>query len=348
MATSATWEFVTPQTVEIITEAYERVGILPDILTAQKIQTATRSLNFILQSWINKGLNQWSVKQGMIGLIPNQTSYELPNQGVAIMEATVRTSTRNLGGTATSSAGGTAANAFDGNIATACTQTAPDGNISYTWGSSLYPISMVGIQSAATLTYTLVGEYSFDGATWSTAVSIPAQSYEQLDIAWFTVPVPVPANYFRVRESGGATLNITELYFNTNLNDTIITGSSRAEYIAYPNKATPGKPSSFYLDRQIVPVIYLYPTPNALYNNLFYTYTQSFQDIGSMTENAQVPARFLEALASALTWRLAVKENQMDKVPVLKGLADEEYDTAGKEDRERVPLRIYGNYMRWS
>lgn len=344
MATSGTFNFGSAQNEEIITEAYERVGILPDVLTPQKVQTALRSLNLILQSWPNKGLNLWTVQQGMIGLNPNQSAYILPNNGIDILEATVRTSTRNLGGTAASSAGGVATNAFDNNTNTACTQTAPNGNISYNWGAASYAISMVGIQSKVDITYTLSGEYSLDGATWITAITIPAQAYTQSEIAWFVAPVPTPAPRFRIRETGGAILNIEELYFNTNINDSTITACSRSEYIAYPNKNQPGRPSNYWVNRQIVPVVYLYPTPNSLYNNMYFTYTQPPEDAGTMINTADVPARFIEALAAALAARLAVKEQKGDLVSMLKPMADEEYSLAASEDRERVPLRIYGDY----
>lgn len=346
MSTSGTWNFGSPQNEQIITDAYERCGILRSILTPERVVTALRSLNFSLLSWINRGLNLWTVKQGMISLTPNQSSYYLPNNGVDIMEATIRTSTRNLGGTAASSAGGVAAYAFDNNTATACTQTVANGNISYAWGiNALYPISMVGVESATTITYTLVGEYSYDGATWTQAISIPAQTYVQTVISWFAVPVPVPANYFRIRETGGATLNIEELYFNSNIQDTIITRSSRSEYMAYPNKSQTGRPSTFYVDRQIAPVLYLWPTPDTLYNNLFYTYTQQIQDIGSMINSADVPPRFIEPLTSELAFRLSIKEKILDLAALLKQLSDEQFKYAAEEDRERVPLRIYGSYM---
>lgn len=350
MATSETWAFGSPQNEQIIYDAYERIGILPDLVTGQKVKTANRSINFILQSWVNKGLNLWTVQQAMISLNPNQTSYTLPDHAIDILEATIRTSTRNLGGTAFTSAGGVAQNAFDNNLTTACTQTAPNGYISYNWGTSLYTISMVGIQSFVDANYTLRFEYSFDNITWTLAGSQPIQLYPQLQLIWFTIRVPVPANYFRVRETAGATLNVAELYYNSSLNDTTITRSSRAEYIAYPNKSQTGRPSTFYVDRQIAPTVYLWPTPDPQYNNMYYTFTRQIQDIGALTNTADIPARFLEALTAMLAFKLAVKESiDLGKVQLLKQLADEEYQIAGQEDRERVPLRIYGDYSQgWS
>lgn len=347
MSTSGTYNFGSPQSEQIIRDAYERIGILPNLITQQKIDAAQRSINFLLQEWVNKGNNLWTIRKGMIGLTSNQSSYNLPNNAIDIKTAAIRTSNRNLGGTAFSSAGGVAANAFDNNAATACTQTAPNGYISYNWGAAQYAISMVGVQSNATINYTLVCEYSFDNITWTQALSIPVQSYPYGVIQWFVMPVPVPAPYFKVRETGGSTLNIQELYFNNNLYDTIISRLSEFEYTSIPNKNSfTSRPSSFWVDRQVNPIIYLWPTPNSTYHTLYFTYWRSLQDVGSLINNAEVPARFLEALCAGLAFKLSVKENvSPDKVAMLGQLYQEAYRTAGEEDRERVPLRIYGDYM---
>lgn len=345
MATSGAFQFQSPQNVEIITDAYERVQVLAGEINEEKVLTAARSLNFILSSWINKGLNLWSVKKEMIGLYPNQNTYNLPIATSDILEATVRTSIRNLGGNAFASSG-VAQNAFDNNPATACTQNAPNGNIGYTWGQSQYAIAMVGIQSNTTVTYKLVFEYSNDNNNWIQVGSPTAQVFPEGTLIWFVILVPNLGTSFRIRETGGETLNIQELYFNTSLNDTVMTRCSRAEYVAYPNKNTLGKPANFYVDRQANPVLVIYPTPTSQWNNLFYTRVQMPEDIGSMSQNPPIPSRFLEAITSALAFRLGVKEGKgTDVIQMLKSLADEEYALARQEDIERVPLRIYGSFM---
>ncbi len=40
----------------IIREAYERIGILGDFTTAQQLDSATRSLNFLLSDWSNRNV----------------------------------------------------------------------------------------------------------------------------------------------------------------------------------------------------------------------------------------------------------------------------------------------------
>lgn len=377
MSTSGTYNFGAPQSNQIIDDAYERIGIIPSKLTTQQIIAAQRSINLILQEWVNKGNNLWTIRKAMLGLNPNQNSYYLPPNAIDIKTATIRTSNRNLGGIAFSSAGGTASYAFDYNTATSCSQTAPNGYISYNWGVSTYPIQLVGIQTAETVNYTLALEYSLDNVNWTTALTIPSQTYTQNVLTWFVIPVAVPSNLFRVRQIASSTpltwsmlsgnnwnqftnvtwndwdtpaLDIEELYFNSGLNDVIVTRLSEFEYTALPMKNQTGRPTSFWVDRQINPIIYLWPAPIMPYNNLYFTYWESLQDVGSMQNMAEVPARFLEPLTASLAYKVGLKEssrnpNIMQLLPILKGEAEQAYKTAGDEDRERVPLRIYGDYM---
>ena len=343
MATSGTYEFQSPQVEQIITDAYERVGIIRDLLTPQKGQAAQRSLNFILSCWPNRGLNLWTVKKEMMTLYPGQATYNLPLGTSDILEATVRTSTRNLDGEAFASSGD-ADNAFDGDPDTACTQGAPNGNIGYTWDDTQFSIALVGIQSNATLTYTLVFEFSNDDATWTQVLAAAAQTYTESTIVWFEIPVPTAGSYFRVRETGGATLNIQELYFNTSMNDFIMTPWSRSEWMSQLNKSQQGKPTQYWVDRSLTPTVTLWDVPDSNYNCLFYTRIQMPEDIGSLTNSPEVPSRFLEALTSELAAKLAIKEGKLDRTELLYSLADREFKLASKEDTERVPIRFYGNY----
>ncbi len=348
MSTSGTYQFTSPTVEQIVVEAYERIGIVPDVLTYRQIQTAITSGNFELSAWINRGLNLFTLKYEMLSIVPNQVTYNLAPYTSDVLSAALRTSNRNLGGTPFSSAGGVAANAFDGNSATACIQNAADGYISYNWNTASYAIQMVGIQSNVTRAYTLLFEYSNDNATWTTAYAPPAQEYTQGVNKWFVVPVPTNGTLFRVRETGGAILNIQELYFNTGIQDRIINRVSYSEYIAYPNKfQTQGPPSLFYVNRQANPTITLWPSPDSQYNNLYYARTEMIQDIGSLINNPDVASRFLEALASGIAYRLAVKQPNFNPqlISVLKEEAELQYTRAAKEDCERVPLRIFGDYM---
>ncbi len=345
---SGTYNFQNLPGDEYIIEAYERIGLEYSAIDKLKTDSFLKAANFTLASWTNNkgGLNLYTVQEGMIGLIPNKNSYYLPPGLIDILDATTRYSIRNLGGTPFSSAGGTASNAFDGNPATACTQTAPNGYISYNWSTGTYAIQLVGIQSNVTTTYTLVFEYSNDGSTWTQAGAPVAQTYTYGEISWFSISVPTPGSYFRVRETGGATLNVQELYFNSAVRDTIITRLSRSEYTAIPPKNQTGRPSNFIVYRNIPPFVRLWPTPTVQYNCMYFTYECQIQDFGALINTPSIPSRYMDALVWACAFQLGVK-NQLpsDKLSILKSEAEQSYALAKEEDRERVPLRIYGDYL---
>lgn len=338
MATySGTYNFSTVQSAQIIEDAYERLSIISDSLTSRQILSAQRSLNFILKAWYNKGINLFQVQTGMLALTESQYAYTLPSNLIDILEATIRTSSRALGGNSGSS-DGTANNAFDQDTSTYC-DAGVDGWIEYEWSSATL-IEMVGIQSQTTTDYTIDIQYSSDGATWSTLQSVPAQTYTSGVIEWITISAPTSELYLRILETGGATLSVQELYFNMNLYDTQISRVSRSEWIANPQKNQTGKPGNFYVDRQIIPIINLWPAPSSSYNNLFYSYTSEVQDVGSMTDTISIPSRFLEAITARLAFMLSSKEGKLDRLEFLKTYSDEMFSNAQDEDTERVPLRI--------
>jgi hypothetical protein len=349
MSVSGTYNFSTPPIRQLIEEAYERIGILPALITPQRAQSAQRSMNLILQEWVNLGNNLWTVQQGVVALKANQNAYSLPLGCIDVKTATLRTMImRILGGTPFSSEGGVAANAFDGNPATSCTQTAPNGYISYNWGAATNIPTMVGIQSHVTTEYTISVEYSLDNTNWLLAVNIPRQTYTQSNLQWYVIPKPLACNQIRIIETGGATLDIEELYFESYQQDMYMARFSESEYTSFPNKYNVGRPSGYWIDRQINPVMYVYLTPDGQYPMIYFTYWCAIQDVGTMQNMAQIPTRFLEALTAALAAKLAIKhaiEINIDPTHIdrLERIAQQAYQVANREDRERVLTRFYQN-----
>ncbi len=341
---SGTYTFGNTPSDQLIQDAFERIGDVPDVITGLKVKSAQRTINLLLSEWINKGLNLWTVTLSILALTPNQYAYPLPSNTSKVLDATLRTSQRQLGGTPFSSAGGVAANAFDGNPATACTQNAANGYISYDYGANAsVMLTMIGIQSNVTITYTLDFEYSFDNINWLGLYATAVQVYTIGIITWFNIPIPVGARAFRVREVGGATLNVQEIYFNNTLQDITISPISRSEYIALPIKNQTGTPNSFWFDRQISPILYIWPAPLPQYNAIFYSRVRMLEDIGQLTNLTEIPQRFYEALCAGAALRLAMKYAP-DRVEILRSLYNEAFDLAAREDSEQVPVRVFGDY----
>lgn len=87
MAVSGTTLF-NPDLSEICEEAYERVGL--EIRTGYQWKTARRSLNYLLTSWANQGINLWTVEPGDITLVQGQGIYDLPADCIDVIEQVIR------------------------------------------------------------------------------------------------------------------------------------------------------------------------------------------------------------------------------------------------------------------
>lgn len=91
MTSSGTFTFgVDTQQIDIVTDAYERCGISPDLLTANDLLTATRSLNFLFSDWSNDEINLWKIELETLPLVAGQATYTLDRNLVYIVNAAVR------------------------------------------------------------------------------------------------------------------------------------------------------------------------------------------------------------------------------------------------------------------
>lgn len=354
-STSGTYNFQSIEVELIIREAYERIGILGEFVEPQKLESARRSINFLLLEWMDKSLNLWTLRGAYLGLVPGQRQYTLASTVENIVQVNLRTSTRQLNGVAQTNTantydnlgGGVANNAFDGNLATSCIQTVQDGNISYDYGvGNTQYVTFFGITSGALLTYELVVESCpldpTNLASWTPLLTLPSMQYLAGTTYFYDIPTPVNARAYRVRGiNNSPNLNLAEIYFSNNTFDFTLSDVSRHEYYTYPNKYLVSRPSVYYLDRQITPILNIWPTPSINYNCLFYSYKQMMQDAGLYTNTIEIPARLYPALLWGLSWQLALKYNPQI-ADMLEGRYEQAFNSATIEDSESVDISIKG------
>lgn len=346
LPTSGTFNFQSIQIELIIREAFEKIGISGEFVEPVKLESAKRSIDLIFLEWMNKSVNLWTLEKAYLPLVPLQGQYLLDVSVSNVIQANLRMSSRQVTatGVAFSSEGGVAANAFDGDPTTACTQNGPDGYISYNYGDGVTSqINFIGITSQTNQQYTISVEAADNNMVWSSLFNIQKQSYSAGVNNWFDVPISVNARAYRIRETGGATLNIQEIFFNNNIQDLPVSNISRDDYYSYTNKYQASRPSIFYIDRQILPVLTLWPIPTPDYNCLQYSYKKMIQDTGMLyTNGVQIPSRFYPALIWRLAWELAIKFSP-ERSQMLGMQADMSFESATKEDSETTPLNIFGD-----
>jgi hypothetical protein len=122
---------------------------------------------------------------------------------------------------------------------------------------------------------------------------------------------------------------------------------SRSDYLDFPNKADQGRPSQFFFDRQISPVVNLWQTPENSTDQLVYYYVRRIEDAGGLTNTTGIPFRFYPCMVAGLSYYLAIKRAP-ERVQMMKSIYEEEFQRAAMEDEDRVPLimRPSGRYLR--
>lgn len=91
MPSSNTFLFQDLEQVDVITEAFERIGRNPATLTSNDTDSARRSLNFMFTEWANNGPNLWKTELVSLPLVANQQSYTLDSSLIYITNAATRT-----------------------------------------------------------------------------------------------------------------------------------------------------------------------------------------------------------------------------------------------------------------
>jgi hypothetical protein len=126
--------------------------------------------------------------------------------------------------------------------------------------------------------------------------------------------------------------------------DINISRISVSVYATIPNKTQQGRPVQIYIQRLNTPQFTVWPVPDGAYTyTLKYWRMRRIDDAGnSGTLNVDMPFRFVPALISALAYQIALKKPEVspDRVMMLKASADETFQLAADEDREKAPQRF--------
>jgi len=114
---------------------------------------------------------------------------------------------------------------------------------------------------------------------------------------------------------------------------------SRDTYLNIPSKTTTGRPTQFFIDRQITPKIKVWPAPENSTDVLKFDCLTRIEDADAAVNTVDVPFRFYPCLAAGLAYYLSMKRAP-DRVQLLKAVYEEEFDRAQAEDRDRASFTI--------
>ena len=140
-----------------------------------------------------------------------------------------------------------------------------------------------------------------------------------------------------------ATVDVLEAVVRRSGTDISTSRIGRQDYLTIPDKTTQGRPTQFFIDRQVTPTITVWPSPENSTDQLIYYRVRRIEDIDASINNADIPFRFLPCLVAGLSYYLSVKKAP-ERIGALKDLYEEEFYRAASEDGERVSLRLVPSY----
>ncbi len=291
---------------EIAEEAWERAG--REMRTGYDLKTARRSMNLMTIEWQSKGINMWTMEQGIINLTPGLATYALPTDTIDLLEHVIRT------GSNTSS---TQADLTITRISVSTYATIPNKL------SQARPIQ-VWIQR-------LSGETNptnavLDGAITSTATTITLS----------TVVGLAGAGFIRL-----GTEDIYYTYVSGNTLGGVYRGQNNTTAAAQADG------TAVFVPQLPAVTVWPTPDNSTTYQFVYWR-LRRVQDAGAGVETADMNFRFLPCVVAGLAYHISVKVPElMPRIQMLKQIYDETFEIAAGEDREKAAVRFVprANYI---
>ena len=289
---------------EIAEEAWERAG--REMRTGYDLKTARRSMNLMTIEWQSKGINMWTMEQGIINLTPGLATYALPTDTIDLLEHVIRT------GSNTSS---TQADLTITRISVSTYATIPNKL------QQARPIQ-VWIQR-------LSGETNptnavLNGALTSTDTTITLSTVVGL------------------AGSGFIRLGTEDIYY-TYVSGNTLGGVYRGQNNTTAAAQADG--TAVFVPQLPAVTVWPTPDNSTTYQFVYWR-LRRVQDAGAGVETADMNFRFLPCLVAGLAYHIAIKVPElMPRIQMLKQIYDETFEIAAGEDREKAAIRFVPRQM---
>lgn len=344
MATSGTIGQVVFTTRKVIDASFRACRISPQVITGEMINNALEQLALMLSEWANVGVPLWCQTKYILPMYKGMYEVPLPLGTVDVLNANLRTVSRLVGNPTSST--GVAANAFDDDLDTVCTLSGlTPQNITLELETGTR-ITTFGLLPGTTGTLDFELQYSYDASAWTTFYT--GTDYASIDEEWLWLDFQgLPdAQYWRiVVDDLSLPYSVRELVWANTPNEIDMARINKDDWFSLPNKTFEGRPVQYWLNRQRdFPIMNLWPAPNsaAQYQQITVLVHRQIMDVGTMTQEVEVPQRAYSALVANLAHRLAITtpEVKIDVVKVTGPEASRSLNLFWGEERDRSPINI--------
>lgn len=319
MAYSGTVSQTTFNTRRVIEHAARRCKMPAQSLSAEHIDIANDALYLMLSDLANQGAPLWCIQKSIYPLYEG-TNYITTYSGtVDILNANLRWLQKVTGDDTTTNTT---------NITEFSTPTEVS-TVGIKWSAASSPVEF---------------SRSDDGLTW-TIIQSEVPNVGSGEWSWYDLGSAVAANFFRVRATSG-NLDFSQIYLGNTPTEIPLARLNRDDYTNLPNKSfQSNRPLQYWLDRQsLSPVMNLWPVPNAAAAEMQVVVWahRHIMDVGTMTQEIEVPQRWYETIVAMLAAKLAMEFVEVDAqiVPMLDAKAQQTLYMAQQEERDNSPINI--------
>jgi hypothetical protein len=299
MATSGTSAF-NLDVNDLIEEAFERCG--KELRSGYDFRTARRSLNLLTIEWANRGINLWTIEQGVIPLVTGQAQYPIPVDTIDLMDTTIR---QNNG----------TSNQIDINISriSESTYLTLPNKLAQGRPIQLWVNRQSGQENLSTALVAANVSSSATTISLTSTAGLASAGFVKIDNETISYP----------NVSGNDLINCARGQNGTTVtahtaNATVTVQNLPAVYV-WP---TPNAPGNQY--------------------TLVYYRMRRIQDAGTGTYVQDIPFRFIPCMVAGLAYQLSTKLEAVDpnRIMMLKADYEQQFQLAADEDREKATLRV--------
>ena len=322
MAYSNTVSQTVFNTRKVIENAIRRCKLPAETITAEYVDIANDQLYLLLSDLANMGAPLWCIEKQIIPLYDGVGDVVLDTKVVDILNSNFR-QLQTVSGV---------------NTTTATEHTIAFGGDTF--------VTTVGIKWAAA-SVPIAIERSVDNIVWET-IQTETPVATSGEWTWYDLESSIATPYFRVRATSG-NLSFFEIYTGNTPTEIPLARMNRDDYTNLPNKYfQSNRPLQYWYDRLIPnPVMHLWPVPNsgADTSQLVLWVQRYIMDVGTMTQQIEVPQRWYEAIVAMLAAKMALEITEVDVnlIGLLDAKADKALYTAQAEERDNSPMMIAPN-----
>jgi hypothetical protein len=316
MAYSNTVSQTVFNTRKVIENAVRRCKLTAQQITSEYVDIANDQLYLLLGNLANQGVPLWCIEKMVMPLYSGNGVIDLPTRVVDILNSNLRYLQQVSGTDYDDSTTHTVA--FGG--ATFVT------TVGILWTQYAVPVAL---------------ERSDDFINWTT-VQEETPTAVAGEWSWYDLDTSIATPYFRVRAITG-TLDFDQIYLGNTPTEIPLARLNRDDYTNLPNKSfQSNRPLQYWFNRAIPqPQMYLWPVPNdqaEVYQITLWCH-RYIMDVGTMTEQIEVPQRWYDAIVSGLAAMLALELPDVDPqmIPMLDAKAAQSLATAQAEERDNSP-----------